>query len=456
MQSLVVLAILVVATSSPSTARDIGVGKLQEVLAWKQLSYDLGDIGTSNRYFSQPSDASDSDVAFPDQSDPGNVPAPADGTNEPAEGGQAGNNFFIPYNNVPMGVDRWKNKLFITVPRRRNGIPATLNYVEIPAAGNDNKSPGLRPYPDLKTNTLVAATTGEYTPLVNIYRTTVDVCDRLWFVDTGIMEIPDNFQAVQPPALVVYDLNTDTLLHRYLLRSEDMVNDNPVGFASVTVDVDASDCANAFAYLPDLATYGVVVYSLKEDTSWRMRHNYFYLDPEEGDFNLNGIRFTWNDGVFSIALSRVNPDGFRTAYFHAMASQRERSVSTAILRNATLATRAYHEADFKTIGNRGPNSQTTMHAVHPESRVMFGAMVGSSALSCWNTRKELSPKTLGIVAKDALKFMYPSDLKIEKDNVWIMTNRLPMFIYSTLNPEEVNFRLYRVKVQDAIKGTVCA
>jgi len=152
----------------------------------------------------------------------------------------------------------------------------------------------------------------------------------------------------------------------------------------------------------------------------------------------------------------VNPDGFRTAYFHAMASQRERAVSTAVLRNDTLSTRAYHDVDFKTIGNRGPNTQTTMHAINPESGVMFGAMVGSSALSCWNTHKELSPKTLGIVAKDALKFMYPYDLKIEKDNVWIMTNRLPMFIYSRLNPEEVNFRLYRVKVQDAIKGTVCA
>lgn len=47
------------------------------------------------------------------------------------------------------------------------------------------KSPGLRPYPNLKANSLDSET-----PLVNVYRTRVDACDRLWMVDTGIDEGP--------------------------------------------------------------------------------------------------------------------------------------------------------------------------------------------------------------------------------------------------------------------------
>jgi hypothetical protein len=38
---------------------------------------------------------------------------------------------FIPENNVPFGVEVWGNKLFVTVPRRRPGIPSTLNYIKL-------------------------------------------------------------------------------------------------------------------------------------------------------------------------------------------------------------------------------------------------------------------------------------------------------------------------------------
>lgn len=113
----------------------------------------------------------------------------------------------------------------------------------------------------------------------------------------------------------------------------------------------------------------MVVYSLKENASWRVGHNFFYFDPEDGDFNVAGIitlinfyngniikimiwkyeglNFQWSDGIFSIALGPVQRDGYRTAYFHAMASFKERAVNTRILRNQTLANANYH--DFKVI-----------------------------------------------------------------------------------------------------------
>lgn len=59
---------------------------------------------------------------------------------------------YIAYNNVPMGATHFKGKLFVTVPRRRPGIPSTLNYVSTKSTrGTD---PSFRPYPDLATNDL--------------------------------------------------------------------------------------------------------------------------------------------------------------------------------------------------------------------------------------------------------------------------------------------------------------
>lgn len=38
---------------------------------------------------------------------------------------------FIPENNLPLGVERWKNKLFVTVPAWKSGTAATLTYIDL-------------------------------------------------------------------------------------------------------------------------------------------------------------------------------------------------------------------------------------------------------------------------------------------------------------------------------------
>lgn len=68
-------------------------------------------------------------------------------------------------------------------------------------------------------------------------------------------------------------------------------------------------CDDAYAYLPDLGAYGVVVYSLKDDKSWRIKHNYFHFDPLNGDYQVRDVNFQWTDGVFGMALGRQLENG---------------------------------------------------------------------------------------------------------------------------------------------------
>lgn len=56
-----------------------------------------------------------------------------------------------------MGVTHYKDRLFITVPRRRPGIPSTLNYIDLRKDGNE-ESPKLHAYPDFETNQLGVST----------------------------------------------------------------------------------------------------------------------------------------------------------------------------------------------------------------------------------------------------------------------------------------------------------
>ena len=45
---------------------------------------------------------------------------------------------FVQRNVLPTGIATWKDKMFITIPRWRKGVPATLNYIPL-TSGNESK-----------------------------------------------------------------------------------------------------------------------------------------------------------------------------------------------------------------------------------------------------------------------------------------------------------------------------
>lgn len=57
---------------------------------------------------------------------------------------------YIPSNNLPMGVLAHDDRIFITLPRRRPGIPATIAFVS--SNGARGSSPSLQAYPNFRTN----------------------------------------------------------------------------------------------------------------------------------------------------------------------------------------------------------------------------------------------------------------------------------------------------------------
>lgn len=89
-----------------------------------------------------------------------------------------------------MGVSHHKGRLFICVPRRRVGIPATLNVINMNKVPKTSISPHLTGYPSYETNFLEPDMKPDEHRIVSVYRTRVDECERLWFIDTGLLEYP--------------------------------------------------------------------------------------------------------------------------------------------------------------------------------------------------------------------------------------------------------------------------
>ncbi|XP_061393605.1 L-dopachrome tautomerase yellow-f2-like [Musca vetustissima] len=366
---------------------------------------------------------------------------------------QAGNynteQSYIPYNNVPMGATHYKGRLFVTMPRRRVGIPSTLNYIDMNADG-DIKSPKLRAYPDFETNQFM----GKSGNLVSVYRTTVDSCGRFWFIDTGMLEYPNNRMQVQKPSIWIMDLKTDRVIRRYEIP-ESIVTEGR-GLASITVDTDKG-CDKTFAYVPDLVNSQLYVYSYEQNGMWSFQHNYFSFDPIAGDLNIGGQVFSWDDGIFSVVLAPKNNDGSRNVLFHAMASFNEFFVSNEILQDQNNTQRPEANREFHLLGSRGPKSQSTMHEYDPRTGVVFYAEIQRNGVGCWSYKKPFTPSNHGTVAQDEQRMIYPSDLTIDEDGtLWVMTNSMPIFIYSTLDPNVYNFRVWKQSTDVAIRNTACA
>lgn len=384
--------------------------KLQEVFSWKHVDFD-----------------------FPDES---------------ARQEALKNEDFIPKNNLPLGLEVWKNKLFVTCPRWKGGTAASLTYIDLEQT--KEKSPKLKPYPNWEAHNIRQDKPGT---IVNVFRLNVDVCDRLWLIDTGMNGILDKREIIRRKNIQVYNLLNDQLIREYIIPETSL---KPEAFlANIVVETSKENCNKAFAYIPDLAGNALIVYSLEENDSWIVTHHFFHFDPLFGDYNIAGINFQWTDGIFGVALSPEQSDGYSTLYFHPMSSSHEFAVSTKILRNKTIASNAYHE--FKVLGSRGPNSQATAISYDNKTGVLFYTLLNKDAVGCWNPKsKDYSPETNAVIVSDHNTMVFPNDLKVDKNGtLWVLTDRLPEFLFSHLDYDEDNFRILKASTEDVIKGTVC-
>ncbi|KAI5634340.1 major royal jelly protein domain-containing protein [Phthorimaea operculella] len=357
------------------------------------------------------------------------------------------NGELIPENALPVGIERWNNKLFVSVPRWRAGIPATLNYIPLDAPYDP--SPKLTPYPSWQANELGNCASG----LTTVYRIKADKCDRLWVLDTGTYGYDPNVTNVCPYSLNVYDLKTDRRIRRYVFRPEDIVADTFI--ANIALDI-GSNCDDAFAYFSDELGYGLIAYSWELNKSWRFSHDYFRPDPLRGDFNIGGLNFQWGaEGIFGITASPIGSDGYRQLYFSPLASHTEFAVSTRVLRNESAVTGSYHE--FRVVGDRGQNGHTTAHVMSEGGMKLF-ALIDQNAIGCWNSALPHKPQNIAVVDKDDNGLLFPCDVKIVNEaEVWVLSDRMSQFLESEfgLDYSDINFRIYTAPLNTLIAGTVC-
>ncbi|XP_023291557.2 protein yellow [Lucilia cuprina] len=372
------------------------------------------------------------------------------------------NKEFIPENNLPLGIDFYENRIFITTPRWKDGVPASFGYLNYPPV---ERSPAIKPYPNWEAH-------GDpYNPdcskLISVYRTFIDSCERIWLIDSGIVNATVSLNQICPPKILAYDLRTNKLLVHYDFPASQIKEDSL--HSNIVVDVSNDRCDDAYAYVTDVWRFGIVVYSLRKNRSWRVTNYNFSPDPVASDFNVYGLNFQWLDGVFGMSLSLPKlSTNERVLYFHPMASFKEFMVSTSLLKDENIWTADAQKVAkyFVPIGERGKFGQSSTSGI-AQNGVMFFTQVHRDDVGCWDTSKSYGQNNIHRFFENASNnnstqtlIQFPNDLKVDHESlphqsIWVISNRLPIYLYSQLNYDEINFRILKANVANIIANTVC-
>lgn len=364
------------------------------------------------------------------------------------------NGLYIPDHNLPVGLEVWKNKMFITVPRLKKGVPSTLNYIEL---NSTTKDPKLTPYPDWPTNEIYFFNhISARNQFISVIRVRVDACDRLWILDEGILERFGNKTKFRNPTLFVYDLHTNRFLRFYQYTDDDTPHETFI--VDLVVDVTKDNCDNAYAYVSDPMTSSLLVYSWAQHKSWCLKHSFFHFDPLQTNYYVGGHNFQWRDGLFGLSLSKTNKDGFRTLFFQPISGANTFSVSTQVLQNKHLIDHPDFYYFFSVEGRKGNHTQGSSMILDEETGVVFQTQINKNGIGCWNTFKLLNEDNFELFLENHEVLVYPNDLKIDNSTrkLYILVNKLPILFFGKFNTSDVNFRILGVNIDEAIANTKCS
>lgn len=342
--------------------------------------------------------------------------------------------------------------------------------------------------------------------LTSVFHIEIDACRRLWVLDQG--KIGTSNTLLCQPQLLLYSLDTDALLSRYRLPIDQFKIGSSL-WSSFTLD-GADDCgaaATARAYLGDNRGHGLLVYDLAANASWRAQNKWTYPAPHAGTLRLAGESFDLMDGVFSVSLTPasavvqlpaarrhgqqhankphrkphrpavgaggggqqtapVTPPGLghlgpgpvvieprqRSLYFHALASRFEVAVPLALLNNQSVwqaSVEAQPQA-FRPIGWRGV--QAAAEVMDERRGNQFVGLIDPVAIACWNVHEAYTRRSLRVVAQNGETLQFASGLKVrrnvrlDRDELWVATNRQQKRANGSWRVGETNFRVQWVEM----------
>lgn len=352
---------------------------------------------------------------------------------------------FVPENNPVTGVkicgpgvsERCPEEMvFVSVPRLRLGVPATLNQVVRNASGADV----LRPWPSKAVQD-----TSDCRNLQNVQSMEVDSDGIMWVLDVGrkyfASSNPADLDNHCHPKVVHIDIATGEILDHYTFP-EHVAPPDGAFLNDLVIDVprQVAYISSTGNNATDLGS--LVVYDRKAKKSRRFQHDSTHAEPN-ATVVIHGTDFSEEFLGFPIDGIALHPAG-ESLYYSALNGLHLYSLSAAMLRNFSLE--SSHVAESVVFHGLKPSNSDGM--TFGGDGDLFFSGLQTDAYYRWTPGTPLSESK--VVAQDSKLLWFPDTFGWDNmGNIWATTNRLNTWFFGGMDFEGnngPNFRLVKSKV----------
>lgn len=330
---------------------------------------------------------------------------------------------FIPENCVIREFKIHKDSAYVTLPRWKTGVPATLAKISINSNALLPASPLLEPYPTWSMQIL-----DDCFALQSVHAIEIDDEGKLWILDNGMVEELTQSRTRCPPKLMIVDLQT-----KYIVKSN-IIPSHIIRNGSIFTSV-ALDNTKKILYVADSNHYnsGFIIYTLTSGVFKRVACDELNSDEDKSGFHYipDNIRTEFVSLTLNSDANKLYFSNFETSDLYY--------VNVSLFSSDILDISSY----TVNLGKNGRN----VKLVSDSKGYMYFDILNRKSVAQWRESSWVFQYTPRIILQNKLLCQWISSLDIDEEGyLWVISSRFMDYMYNKTNLEKENIRIFRAYV----------
>lgn len=308
---------------------------------------------------------------------------------------------YIPEKNAMAGIKLHKDRVYIALPRIREGTPVTL--ASIPKSSSKNAL--LEPFPSWEMNA-----GPDCTSIQNVQSMEIDQEGTMWVIDGARF---NNFTSC-PPKLLLIDLNSRNITQTFDFPEN--ICSSSDGFLNDIVVDSGSD----YAYITEASNRnpGLIVYSRKDNKAWKVFDDTMLPEENAIHFEVDGWPSAVPVPIDGIAIDLTTND--TSVYYTPLTGFKMYRVNSSILKDEELCASGLWKNHIEYLGDK--QGQSDGMVMDKEGNLFYG-LLNLYGVGRWNKNDPFNQSAMIYSSVHTLK--WPDSFGLDEDGVlYVLSNNI--------------------------------